>query len=227
MEVLEIEISGNLCVVGPVPSAKLFVFDLLLRRLFEDWDKEFKRDFIEMIDKKLSRFQQVANLLPRLDIEGFGFPVKDVAVSEIQAIFFFQIDERQQAIPSKLVELHNLEIPPDPDEEPILEVPTPGQDISDWNPPLKTSGSHDIDLLAGLCVAFGAEGAMTLSNKLDRCRLQMLLRQHNRHHEDPEKRREKYLKKYYQEYKKQNQAAFESALGLDFDPASLLKPKQK
>lgn len=221
MDLLEVEVLGELCVLGPVPSAKLFVFDFLLRRLFEDWEQVYERDSLRIAKEKLNRFQQIANLMPRLDIEGFGFKVDHVTIVELESIFFYQIDSNSRVIPSKLVELHSKEIEPDPDAEEEKEFPEPGTDISEWNPPLRSSGIPDIDLLAGLCVAFGAEGADLLSNKLDRVRLQLLLRQHNRYHEDPEKRREKYLKKYYQRFKAENKATVNAALGLDFDPSIL------
>lgn len=224
-DVLEVEINGKLCVLGPVPSAKLFIFDFLLRRLFVDWENIYKRNSMAMISEKRERFQQIVNLLPRLDVDEFGFSINNVSIVELENIFFYQVDSNSKILPSKLVQLHSMEIEPDPDEEEVKPVPEPGQDISEWNPPLKSSGSADVDLLAGLCTAFGAEGAFLLSNKLDRCRLQLLLRQHNRHHEDPEKRRDKYLKKYYQQFKTENRAVVDNALGLDFDP-SILIPKK-
>lgn len=225
--VIEIEIDGKLCIVGPTPSAKLFVFDLLLRRLFSDWEKQHNHDTVEMIRLRLSRFQQIADLLPRLDTDGFGFDVGKTAVLDIRNIFFYQLDGNEKPCPSKLIELHTINIEIDPDDDDVMEEPEPGKDISDWNPPLKSSGSADIDLMAGLCVAFGAEGASLLSNKMDRCTLQKLLRQHNRHHEDPEKRRDKYLKKYYERFKSENKSVVENALGLDFDPTKLMQTQAK
>lgn len=224
---LEIEVSDKLCVIGPAPSAKLFVFDLLLRRLFSDWEKVYRHDTVEMVRYKLPRFQQIADLLPRLDIDGFGFDVGKVSITQIQEIFFYQLDKDNKPCPSKLVDLHNIDIDPDPDDDEVVTEPEPGKDISDWNPPLKSSGSGEIDLMAGLCVAFTAEGALALSNKFDRCRLQLLLRQHNRHHEDPDKRRDKYLKKYYERFKSENKAVVENALGLDFDPTTLMQTQAK
>lgn len=207
-------------VIAPVAFSRLSSFQLLTEELTKVW-YTLDGDTALLIADYQMLLQQIANLFPRLDTPPqptiYGWDVSQMEVDEIQLMFLCEIGEDNQATPSKLLALHqsdaitNAEIPREPQE---------GDEIDDWNPPIKSCGDIEIDTIGQLTAATSVQDTLLLYDRFDYNTINLLVQAYNASQELPEDRRKQYLAESYQKYKEQNPDVINKALGFeatDFD----------
>ena len=129
--------------------------------------------------------------------------------------------EGDLVLPGKLIALHQIEASEAPQKPPEA-----GEDIDNWNPPVKSCGNPEIDSLGQLMAALSAIDVLALYDRFDLGTINLLIQAYNAAQESPEDRRKQYLAESYQKYKEQNPDAINKALGMDrisddFDPAKM------
>jgi len=221
MKLCTISLPLKLIVVSPAPSSRLSILQTLIARATEEWEG-LKCDTELLIKGHNYLLQQIANLLPRMDVAATekctGWDVKEMTAQQVQDFFFYR-QEQGEVILSDLMELHQSTIEVNPQQE--LE-PIEGEDIGDWMPPIPSCGDTEIDLFGQLLSVFGVVG-VELCDRFDQNSLNLLIQAYNNSQQDPEVRRREYMAKFYNDYKEQNGAAIQRALGLDdFDPRKMM-----
>lgn len=221
MKILSFNLGGRTIVVSPVPFSRLAVLQILIQELTDTWER-LGGDVQLLLAECLFMVQQIANLFPRLDVPPhpatYGWDVSIQSVEEVQELFLCQIDG-DIILPGKLVALHQIDASESPQKPPEA-----GEDIDNWNPPVKSCGNPEIDSLGQLMAALSAIDVLTLYDRFDLGTINLLIQAYNAAQESPEDRRKQYLAQSYQKYKEENPDVINNALGLnrindDFDPA--------
>jgi hypothetical protein len=223
MKTLLFWVGLQVIVIAPVPFSRLSTFQLLTQELTKVW-YELDGDTALLITDYQTLLQQIADLFPRLDtplqLTVYGWDVSQMEQEEIQSMFLCEIGEDNQAIPSKLLALHqsdvitSTETPQEPQE---------GDEIDDWNPPIKSCGDPEIDTIGQLTAATSVQDTLLLYDRFDYNTINLLIQAYNASQESPEDRRKQYLAESYQKYKKQNPDVINKALGLDTADFDLAK----
>jgi hypothetical protein len=217
-------LGSQVIIIAPVAFSRLSSFQLLTEELTKVWYALDGDTALLAADHQML-LQQIANLFPRLDLPPksnvYGWDVSLMEARDIQLMFLCEIGEENQAIPSRLLALHqsiateNIEIPQEPQE---------GDEIDDWNPPIKSCGDPEIDMIGQLTAAMSATEALALYDRFDYNTVNLLVQAYNASQESPEDRRKQYLAESYQKYKEQNPDIINKALGFeatDFDLAKM------
>jgi hypothetical protein len=217
-------LGSQVIVIAPVAFSRLSSFQLLTEELTKVW-YALDGDTALLVTDYQSLLQQIANLFPRLDTPPqptvYGWDVSQMEAKEIQLMFLCEIGEDDQAIPSKLLALHQSDIPANTE---ISQEPQEGDEIDDWSPPIKSCGDPEIDMIGQLTAAMSATEALALYDRFDYNTVNLLVQAYNASQESPEDRRKQYLAESYQKYKEQNPDIINKALGFeatDFDLAKM------
>lgn len=213
-------------VIAPVPFSRLTSFQLLTEELTKVWESLGGNTALLLADH-WTLLQQIADLLPRLDTPPqptvYGWDVSLMEPDEVQLMFLCRIEgegEQAQAFPSKLLALHqsdfdtSAEIPFEPQE---------GDEIDNWNPPIKSCGDFVVDTIGQLTAATSVQDTLLLYDRFDLGTINLLVQAYNASQESPEDRRKQYLAESYQKYKEQNPDVINKALGLDTADFDLAK----
>lgn len=207
-------------VIAPVAFSRLSSFQLLTEELTKAWES-LNGDTVALATDYQPLLQQIANLFPRLDLPPqpsvYGWDVSLMELGDIQSMFLCEIGEGNQAIPSKLLALHQSDTPANTE---IPQEPQEGDEIDDWNPPIKSCGDTEIDTIGQLTAAMSATETLALYDRFDYNTINLLVQAYNASQESPEDRRKQYLSESYEKYKKQNPDIINKALGFeatDFD----------
>lgn len=171
--------------------------------------------------------QQIADLFPRLDTPPqptvYGWDVSLMEPEEVQLMFLCRIEgegEQGQAFPSKLLALHQSEFNTSTE---VLFEPQEGDEIDNWNPPIKSCGDFVVDTIGQLTAATSVQDTLALFDRFDLGTINLLVQAYNASQESPEDRRKQYLAESYQKYKEQNPDVINKALGLDTADFDLTK----
>jgi hypothetical protein len=213
-------------VIAPVPFSRLSSFQLLTEELTKVWEN-LNGDTPLLAANHWTLLQQIADLFPRLDTPPqptiYGWDVSLMEPEEVQLMFLCRIEgegEKAQAFPSKLLALHqsefdiSAEIPFEPQE---------GDEIDNWNPPIKSCGDFVVDTIGQLTAATSVQDTLALFDRFDLGTINLLVQAYNASQESPEDRRKQYLAESYQKYKEQNPDVINKALGLDTEDFDLTK----
>lgn len=213
-------------VIAPVPFSRLTSFQLLTEELTKAWEN-LGGDTALLLTDHWTLLQQIADLFPRLDTPPqptvYGWDVSLMEPEEIQLMFLCRIEgygEQAQAFPSKLLALHQSEF--DTSAEVPFE-PQEGDEIDNWNPPIKSCGDFVIDTIGQLTAATSVQDTLALFDRFDLGTINLLVQAYNASQESPEDRRKQYLAESYQKYKEQNPDVINKALGLDTADFDLAK----
>ena len=227
MKNLSFWLGPQVIVIAPVAFSRLFSFQILTEELTKIWENLGGDTAILLIDYSVL-LQQIANLFPRLDAPPqpiiYGWDVTQMEPEEVQLMFLCRIEgegEQSQAFPSKLLALHQSDTATA--SEPIIE-PQEGDEIDDWNPPIKSCGDAEIDTIGQLTAALSATETLALYDRFDLNTINLLVQAYNASQESPEDRRKQYLAESYQKYKEQNPDIINKALGIEtasFDMAEM------
>lgn len=206
-------------VIAPVPFSRLSTFQLLTEELTKVWDNLDGDTALLATDYQML-LQQIANLFPRLDLPPqptvYGWDVSLMETEEIQLMFLCKIEDNQ-AFPSKLLALHQSDAPVNTE---VAQEPQEGDEIDDWNPPIKSCGDVELDTIGQLTAATSVRDTLALYDRFDLNTINLLVQAYNSSQESPEDRRKQYLNESYEKYKKQNPEIINKALGFeatDFD----------
>ena len=213
-------------VIAPVPFSRLTSFQLLTEELTKTWEN-LGGDTVLLLRNHWTLLQQIANLFPRLDTPPeptvYGWDVLLMEPGEVQLMFLCRIEgdgEQAQAFPSKLLALHQSEF--DTSAQIVFE-PQEGDEIDNWNPPIKSCGDFVIDTIGQLTAATSVQDTLALFDRFDLGTINLLVQAYNASQESPEDRRKQYLAESYQKYKEQNPDVINKALGLDTADFDLAK----
>lgn len=213
-------------VIAPVPFSRLNSFQLLTEELTKVWEN-LGGDTALLLTNHWTLLQQIADLFPRLDTPPqptvYGWDVSLMEPEEVQSIFLCQIEgegTQAQAFPSKLLALHQSEF--DTSAEIPFE-PQEGDEIDNWNPPIKSCGDFVVDTIGQLTAATSVQDTLALFDRFDLGTINLFVQAYNASQESPEDRRKQYLAESYQKYKEQNPDVINKALGLDTTDFDLTK----
>lgn len=206
-------------VIAPVAFSRLSSFQLLTEELTKIWDNLSGDTALLATDYQML-LQQIANLFPRLDLPPqptvYGWDVSLMQTEEIQLMFLCKIEDNQ-AFPSKLLALHQSDAPVFTE---AAQEPQEGDEIDNWNPPIKSCGDIELDTIGQLTAATNVRDTLALYDRFDLNTINLLVQAYNASQESPEDRRKQYLAESYQKYKNQNPDIINKALGFeetDFD----------
>lgn len=210
-------VEDQFLVVAPVPFCKFMVFHIMLKEAWNLWEKCGENTEL-FTDNYQPLLQQIADLFPRLDrptqLNETGWNTSQMSLAAVRDFFFYQTSLNGEILPCKLLELNQVE-PSETGTE--NSEPQEGDDISEWNPPIKSCGDTELDMIGQLIGALGID-SLKLCDRFDYNSISLLIQAYNASQEPPEERRKQYMIKYYDNYKQQNSAAIGQALGLgDFD----------
>lgn len=211
--------------IAPVPFSRLVVFQILIEELTKLWE-DLQGDTATLIEDNSVLLQQIADLFPRLDSPQhclhYGWDTTLLSTEKVQEMFLYQTRDGNdtEILPGTLIKLHQSSI--DSDAQP-QEPPKEGDDIDDWNPPVKSCGDAEVDLIGQLTSALGASEMLALYDRFDLNTINLLVQAYNYSQETPEDRRKQYLAESYQKYKKQNPDIMNKALGLNASDLDLTK----
>lgn len=209
-------------VIAPVPFSRLSVFQILTEELTKLWDN-LGGDTALLATDYQTLLQQIANLFPRLDLPPqpitYGWDVSLMDTEEIQLMFLCKIEETQ-AFPSKLLALHQSDLPTNTE---IAQEPQEDDEIDNWNPPIKSCGDVELDTIGQLTAATSVQDTLALYDRFDLNSINLLVQAYNASQESPEDRRKQYLAESYQKYKEQNPDVINKALGIDTADFDLTK----
>lgn len=210
-------------VIAPVPFSRLSTFQILTEELTKLWDN-LEGDTALLATDYQTLLQQIANLFPRLDLPPqptiYGWDVSLMETEEIQLMFLCKIGEDNQAFPSKLLALHQSDEPVNTE---VAQEPQEGDEIDNWNPPIKSCGDVELDTIGQLTAATSVRDTLALYDRFDLNSINLLVQAYNASQESPEDRRKQYLAESYQKYKEQNPDVINKALGLDTADFDLTK----
>jgi hypothetical protein len=211
-------------VIAPVPFSRLSSFQLLTEELTKVWEN-LGGDTALLLTNHWTLLQQIADLFPRLDTPPqptvYGWDVSLMEPEEVQSMFLCRIEGKEaqaQAFPSELLALHQSEF--DTSTKVPFE-PQEGDEIDNWNPPIKSCGDFVIDTIGQLTAATSVQDTLALFDRFDLGTINLLVQAYNASQESPEDRRKQYLAESYQKYKEQNPDVINKALGLDTEDFDL------
>lgn len=206
-------------VIAPVPFSRLTSFQLLTEELTKVWES-LDGDTALLLTNHWTLLQQIADLFPRLDTPPqptvYGWDVSLMEPEEVQLMFLCRIEDGH---PGKLLALHQPEIT----ATEIQSEPQEGDEIDNWNPPIKSCGDVEIDTIGQLTAATSVKDTLALYDRFDFGTISLLIQAYNASQESPEDRRKLYLAESYQKYKEQNPDVINKALGLDTADFDLAK----
>src|SRR6478672_3596624 len=152
-------------VIAPVPFSRLTSFQLLTEELTKVWEG-LDGDTALLLTNHWTLLQQIADLFPRLDTPPqstvYGWDVSLMELEEVQLMFLCRVEgdgEKAQALPSKLLALHQSEFNASAE---IPFVPQEGDEIDNWNPPIKSCGDFMIDMIGQLMAATSVQDTLAL-----------------------------------------------------------------
>ena len=209
-------------VIAPVPFSRLSTFQILTEELTKIWDN-LDGDTALLATDYQQLLQQIANLFLRLDLPPqpivYGWDVSLMEAEEIQLMFLCKIEDNQ-AFPSKLLALHQSDALTNTE---VAQEPQEGDEIDNWNPPIKSCGDIELDTIGQLTAATSVQDTLALYDRFDLNSINLLVQAYNASQESPEDRRKQYLAESYQKYKEQNPDVINKALGLDITDFDLTK----
>jgi hypothetical protein len=213
-------------VIAPVPFSRLSSFQFLTEELTKTWEN-LGGDTALLLANHWTLLQQIADLFPRLDTPPqpivYGWDVSLMEPEDVQLMFLCQIEgdgKQTQAFPSKLLALHQSEFNTTTE---VAFEPQEGDDIENWNPPIKSCGDFVVDTIGQLTAATSVQDTLLLYDRFDLGTINLLVQAYNASQESPEDRRKQYLADSYKKYKEQNADIINKALGLDTADFDLTK----
>jgi len=236
MKTLPLTTQNRVLLLGPCAARNLSSLQQLLEICHALWQDVFECNTNRFLAEYPNYLQQIADLIPRYDkpIPGTGFNLQEL--SEDQVVRFFFIDSPDipdtesiaqllqsnlsqdiRLVAPQIVELHQAEYE---STEAEIKMPSWGDDISDWTPPVESCGDSRIDTIAALVSAFKIHGGLKIWESFDRESISLLIQQYNEHQTLPEDRRNKYVAKMQEEYKRENADIYKKAMGLDAESMS-------
>ena len=236
MKILPLITPDRILLLGPCAARNLSSLQQILEICHSLWQEVCEYDCDRFLEEYSGYLQQIADFVPRYDkpIPGTGFNVDNLSVDRVVRFFFIDspdipdsesiADLLKAGMPQdirfvspQIVELHQAEHESTNQD---VKMPSWGDDISDWTPPVESCGDSRIDTIAALISAFKVHGGMKIWDTFDRESISLLIQQYNEHQILPDERRNKYVAKMQEEYKKDNAEIYKKAMGLDDESMS-------
>lgn len=236
MKTLSLVTSTRILLLGPCAARNLSALQQLLEICHTLWQDVFECDTDRFLADYPNYLQQLADLIPRYDkpMPGTGFNVGELSTDQVVRFFFIDspdipdtesiadllksdLPKDIRLVSPQIVELHQAK---HESTEVEIKMPSWGDDISDWTPPVESCGDSRIDTIAALISAFKVHGGIKVWESFDRESISLLIQQYNEHQVLPEDRRNKYVAKMQEEYKRENADIYKKAMGLDAESMS-------
>jgi len=199
---IDYDYSEDFAIVAPVKRCDLESFNCLLGHLFHFWQKA---DY--QIDLRCrTLIERIANLLPRIDIQGTGISVDSLSVESLEGLFIGEV-KNDELLPSRLMKLQEFRIPSK------KKIKKDGEPLTPEDVPINSSGLEFADTLATLIsVDDGVLGALRMCEELDAHTINATIFYLNELRRDPKDRLNEYLNEQFEEWKRENQQAYQSAI---------------